>query len=121
MHELFLAICLATTLSCSDVNLHRQHVGVNTLAAAAIDIYGEYHIIVSDDVTDSDMKRILVHEIAHLLVFEIDPTYTSHGDLYDSICEKLARQNDLTPGKTCVNAGIGHSYWNPRAHYKRDE
>ena len=123
MQELFLVICAMTALNCSDVNVYYHGLSFDTHAIAAIDIHGDYHIV-----TDPNMRResvpfktrLLVHEIAYLLVYEIDPTNATHNEVFDDICEELSIRVGVRPSKTCAAYSGTPSYWNTTAHYRRD-
>lgn len=125
MHELFLSICLMTALSCSDVNVEYTRLPFDTHAIAAIDIRGDYHILVDRSVKKKkgfEQRKIMIHEVAHLLVYEIDPTNNTHNEVFDRVCERLSELAGVKPNSTCSQHSGTPSYWNHRAnvHYKRD-
>lgn len=96
MLDILLSVCLMTRLQCDDIHFHlRANLPIDVYAMAGIDKHGEYHIGIDRDVRrkpNSFKRAIAVHEMAHLLVYEIDPTDTSHGELYQTICRDLAEK-----------------------------
>ena len=123
MYELFLSICLMTSLNCSDVNVEYYRLPFDTHAIAAIDIRGDYHILVDPSVKKQKSHRqrnIMIHEIAHLLVYEIDPTNNTHNEVFDEVCEELSEVFEVRPNKVCSQHSGEPSYWHPHTHYKRD-
>jgi hypothetical protein len=117
---------MMTTLSCNDVNVeYYGRLPFDTHAIAAIDVRGDYLILVDPIVRKETVgfkKRLMVHEIAHLLVYEIDPTNNTHDEVFDGVCEELSTLMEVKPNKACSQHSGTPSYWNPRAnvHYKRD-
>lgn len=125
MNELFLSICLMTTLSCGDVNVEYTRLPFDTHAIAGIDIRGDYHILVDPSVKKQkgfEQRKIMIHEVAHLLVYEMDPTNNTHNEVFDEVCEQLSELMGVKPNSTCSLHSGTRSYWNHRAnvHYRRD-
>lgn len=96
MLDLLLSVCVMTHLNCNDIHFHVYYndLPMDVYAMAGIDHEGEYHIFVDRDVKrkgKSFKKEIAVHELAHLMVYDVDPTDTSHGERFTAICEDLAK------------------------------
>lgn len=125
MYELFLAVCLITTFQCNEVNVAYVSLPFDTHAIAAVDYDGGYHIFLDNSIrrkTTSFKRKLMVHEIAHLLVYEKDPTNNTHNEVFDKVCEKLSLAVGVKPNSTCSKASGTPSSWNPRSrvHYTRD-
>lgn len=103
MIELFLAICAFTTLECTDVTLaFYTEFDSDTFGAAGYDIDGNYYILINPEVQDKSeqfWQQLMVHEVAHLVAFEVDKNNTSHFGIYEEICEDL-KQLTGTKGRT---------------------
>lgn len=124
MLDIFLTVCMLTSLSCNDINVQYDRLPFDTYAIAAIDIYGNYHIFVDHSVRKKKsaiVREIVVHEVAHLLVFEADPSNNTHNEAFDKQCEKLSERVGIKPNSACAASGGTPSSWHPHAHYKRDE
>lgn len=106
MIEFFLAICAFTTLECEDITVtYYDGLEEDTYGAAAYDTSGNYYILINPEETRGKKeifwKQLMVHEIAHLIAFEIDPTYTSHYGLYEEICQDLKERAGVMGRNVC--------------------
>lgn len=116
MIELLMTLCLLTQLHCDDISFHVYGLPMNTHAAAGIDREGDYHVFVDPAVlkeTDTFQREIIIHELAHLIVYETDPTNTSHDKVYMSVCKQLAEQAGLRPKRTCRPYVETPGHWYP--------
>lgn len=105
-------ICALTALDCDAVHVRYGNTGgFDDIAIAGIDTRGEYHIIIDKSSvrrkSNKFMHQLMVHEIAHLLVYEIDPTYTTHGDLFQEACHDLVFRAGLRSHKTVCDSHAG--------------
>ena len=112
MFEIFMAICALTALDCDAVHVRYGNTGsFDNIAIAGIDTRGEYHVIVNRSAIsrkrDTFVRQLMVHEIAHLLVYELDPTYTSHGDLFQEVCHDLTTRAGLRSHRTVCDSHSG--------------
>lgn len=103
MHELFMAVCLATSLACEDVGIVYVDLDKNVFAEAAIGVSGRYYIMFDPmkhwcELTD---EELVIHEVAHLLVFEVNPENDTHDAQYRSFCRPLAQKFNKRAGKVC--------------------
>ena len=105
MLEIFMAICALTMLECNNVTVEYYDLpDDNWYGAAGYDKEGNYYIFVDvETVSKSEkfMRQLMAHEIAHLLVYEIDPTNTSHFGLYEEVCAELVELAEVTGRHTC--------------------
>ena len=98
LQELFMSICLLTSLNCNDIYVDYSVMSYKTEAAAVITESGQYGILFNSNVRrqhGSKKKYLMVHEIAHLLVYEADDTNTTHNEQYKEICFELSAQAGL--------------------------
>ncbi len=112
MFEIFMAICALTALDCDAVHVYYGNTrGFDNIAIAGIDTRGEYHIIVDRSSVRREgnifMRQLMVHEIAHLIVYEQDPTYTTHGELFQEACHNLVYLVGLRSHKTVCDSHSG--------------
>jgi len=105
MMELFLAICAFTALECDDVTVAvYQGFDEQTLAAAGYDDDGNYYLLIHPDSLEKSenfQKRLMVHEISHLIAFNIDKNNLSHYGIYEEICEELKELTEAGGRTTC--------------------
>ena len=105
MIEIFFAICAFTTLECADITVaYYDGLEQGTHAAAGYDADGNYYILVHPDNANKDeafIHQLMVHEIAHLITFDIDPTYNRHYGLYEEVCEDLKQLTRVSGRYVC--------------------
>lgn len=125
MHDLFMTICALTMLSCSDVNVQYYSLPDDIYGVAGIDRNGQYHVLLDEDVKREKKhfkRNLLIHEIAHLLVYQIDPTNNTHDEVFDDVCEELSLKMGVRPKHVCRAHHGPPSIWNTRSrHYRLDE
>lgn len=105
LQELFMSICLLTSLSCNDVTVMYKVLPFDVVGQASMGVSGNYYILISNDVKlkrNANKKELMVHEISHLLVYEIDPTNTSHDNMYIEICQDLSMLVDVNHEVVCL-------------------
>lgn len=95
---LFMSICAATTLNCSDVKVEYTDFSDDRLGAATMYTNGNTAIFLDNSLTEkriSVVKKIMIHEISHLVYYHKSlensekPT-GRHNVEYKKICKKLA-------------------------------
>ena len=105
MLEIFFAICAFTSLECHDITVTYYDLEEGTLAGASYDLEGNYYILINEDEVEGKnekfWQRLMVHEIAHLLVFELDPLNTSHYGIYKELCDDLRLRTGTMGRHTC--------------------
>ena len=105
MFEIFMAICALTTLECNSITVEYYDLpDDNWYGAAAYDADGNYYIFVDDSTkkkSEKFMRQLMAHEIAHLIVYTIDPTNTSHFGLYEEVCADLVELAEVKGRYTC--------------------
>lgn len=105
MIDIFMAICALTMLECGKVTVAYEPLpDTNWHAVAGYDLHGNYYILIDPAVEEKSDKfkhQLMVHEISHLLAFELETPYTKHYGVYEEICEDL-QQLAQVPGRyTC--------------------
>jgi len=88
MFEVFMSICLFTTLECDNINVRYGHTGSDGLA---ISYYGMMSIIINPRINNED--SILVHEVAHLIEFQ--KGNDSHDYRFRLTCKDLSALTDI--------------------------
>jgi hypothetical protein len=94
-------VCAVTTLPCSEISLSYKDLPSNEAAKAYLTNKGNIGVWFNNDnknLSDSVMKDLMVHELAHLIVFQIDPTNGSHDSQYQQTCHTLADLVDADRG-----------------------
>ena len=65
---------------------------------------GNYYIIVDPAVqnkSDKFKRQLMVHEIAHLIAFDLDSANTTHYGIYEEICHDLQQLAEVPGRHTC--------------------
>ena len=105
MLEIFMSICALTMLECNSITVEYYDLPRESWhAIAAIDDEGNYYIFVDDDLEDKSekfMRQLMAHEIAHLIVYDMDNTNTSHFGLYEEVCAELVELAEVKGRHTC--------------------
>jgi len=105
MFEIFMAICALTLLECGNVTVaYEQLPDDNWHAVAGYDLDGNYYIIVDPAVqnkSDKFKRQLMVHEIAHLIAFDLDSANTTHYGIYEEICHDLQQLAEVPGRHTC--------------------
>ena len=81
--EMFISICLLTTLECDNINVRYGHTGSDGMA---ISDHGEMSIIIRPLIKNE--QSIMAHEIAHLIEFKKE-NY-SHDYRFFLTCKDLS-------------------------------
>lgn len=106
LQELFMSVCLLTTLNCNDVYVDYHVMSYRTEAAAIITESGRYGVLFNTDTRrahGAEKKYLMIHEVAHLLVYEVDSTNTTHNKQFMEICLELGALADIhRPDKACA-------------------
>lgn len=105
MFEIFMAICALTMLECSNVTVVYEPLpDENWHAVAGYDNDGNYYIIIDpamEEKSDKFKRQLMVHEIAHLVAFDLDPNNIKHYGVYEEVCEDLRQLAQVTGRYTC--------------------
>jgi len=105
MLEIFLAICAFTTLQCEDIKVtYYSGFDTDTYGAAGYDKEGNYYVFINPEVDDKSEKfhyQLIVHEVAHLVAFELDKENTSHYGIYEEVCEDLKEKTGVEGRTVC--------------------
>jgi len=105
MLEIFMAICALTMLECGSITVEYYDLpDDNWYGAAGYDDAGNYYIFIDEETKKKNekfMQRLMAHELAHLMVFEIDKTETTHYGIFKEICENLVVLAEVTGRHTC--------------------
>lgn len=114
MFEIFMAICALTALDCEAVHVRYGSTGsFDNIAIAGIDTRGEYHVVVNRHAVgrkrDSFIRQLMVHEIAHLVVYESDPTNTTHNEQFQEVCHDLTTKAGLRSHREICDSHSGAS------------
>jgi hypothetical protein len=92
-------------LECSDITVEfRELPKSDWHAVAAIDVSGSYYIFVDSELKNKSekfMRQLMAHEIAHLIVYDIDSENTSHFGLYEEVCAELVQLAEVKGRHTC--------------------
>jgi hypothetical protein len=116
MKELFLALCAVTSLNCNDVTIAYGFVGFDVQAIAVVDISNNYYIIVDNSMrrkSNFEKKQLLIHELAHLLVYENNIKNNKHDKYYYNICKDLTNKLNFKHRSICKPiTNSGHSIAN---------
>lgn len=112
MLDIFLMVCALTALDCDSVHVRYGNTGgFDNIAIAGIDRRGEYHVVVNRTSVrreSTNFKRqLMVHEIAHLLVYEEDPTNTTHNEAFQKKCRELADKAGLRSHREVCDSHAG--------------
>ena len=86
--EVFMSICLFTTLECDNINVRYGHTGSDGMA---ISHYGAMSIIIKPHIKNED--GIMVHEVAHLVEFK--EGNDSHDQRFVLTCKDLAELTEI--------------------------
>ena len=118
MLEMFMAICALTMLECNNITVEYYDLpDDNWYGAAAIDEDGNYYIFIevnAKNKSENFMRQLIAHEIAHLVVYNSDPTNTSHFGLYEEVCEELVTLAEIKGRYTCAPYAEPPPYpWRP--------
>lgn len=112
LKELFLTVCLNTSLACDDISLSYKNLNFGlsrfddkTQAMAYMTSKGRLGIWFDEGrvkrMSETTLKQVITHEIAHLLVFQEDPI-GGHGWKFVAVCRELARKVDVPERPTCA-------------------
>ena len=105
MFEIFMAVCALTLLECSDITVAYETLpDDNWHAVAGYDDEGNYYILVDPKLKKKNekfMRQLMVHEIAHVIAFDQDPSNVTHYGPYEAICEDLAQLAGVSNRQTC--------------------
>jgi hypothetical protein len=118
MLEIFFAICALTTLECNDIKVvWYQGFEEETFAAAGYDADNNYYVLINPDMENRSEKfkrQLMVHEIAHLLAFEVEREEISHFGIYEELCEDLKEKANVSGRTVCEPYHIVPHYpWRP--------
>lgn len=105
MIEIFFAICAFTSLECHDITVtYYSGFDTDTYGAAGYDADGNYYVLINPEVKDKNEKfhyQLMVHEVAHLVAFEIDKEEISHFGIYEEVCEDLKEKSGVEGRTVC--------------------
>ena len=108
LRELFLSVCLHTTLPCDEIEVRYAETPPESEAAALMYNSGRMEILFNPKIKKktSRHKNTMVHEVAHLVVYQIKgrKPYIGHGYLFSNECIKLSMDYGIRVGH-CRNAG----------------
>ena len=118
MLEIFMTICALTMLECNSITVEYYDLpDDNWYGAAAHDDEGNYYIFVDESAKKKNekfMRQLMTHEIAHLIVYEIDPTETKHYGIFEEICLELVALAEVKGRYTCAPYAEPPPYpWRP--------
>jgi hypothetical protein len=105
-------------LECSNITVeYRDLPDSDWHGAAAIDADGNYYIFIDESLENKSekfMRQLMAHEIAHLIVYDMDNTNTSHFGLYEEICNELVQLAEIKGRYVCYPYSKPPPYpWRP--------
>ena len=118
--EIVMAVCLHTALACSDIAISFTDFPVRRSAAslynsevqaqAYMTNYGNLGIWFDEKYRDVDAGstealQLATHEVAHLIVFKLDPRASDHGSTFQRICRELSKKVGVNAQVTCRAEG----------------
>jgi len=102
INELFLTLCLSTSLPCADISVRTYEFNKREQkeAMAYMTKSGKMGVLLDDSTlrySENKIKGLLVHELAHMVVWHTRPYDGDHGHKYTVICRKLALEAGVSP------------------------